>query len=93
MSFIESTQKPKLVEEEMIERINKVQKIIADQNITFIQQCTQHFTQHFTQQLYKKLSNFTIKHIGCIIVIILLICLLYFRYNEVQEKKKKIKKK
>jgi len=87
MSFIESTQKPKLVEEKMIERINKVQKLLAEQNITFIQQ----FTQQFTQQLYKRLSNFIIKHIGCLIVIILLISLLYFRYSEVQDKKKKIK--
>jgi hypothetical protein len=84
MSFIESTQKPKLVEEKMIERINKVQKLLVEQNIT----CT----QQFTQQLYKKLSNFIIKHIGCLIVILLLTCLLYFRYSEVQEKKKKLKK-
>lgn len=84
MSFIESTQKPKLVEEKMIERINKVQKLLAEQNITF--------TQQFTQQLYKKLSNFITKHVGCLIVITLLTCLLYFRYSEVQEKKKKLKK-
>lgn len=84
MSFIESIQKPKLVEEKMIERINKVQKLLAEQNITF--------TQQFTQQLCKRLSNFIIKHVGCLIVIILLISLLYFRYSEVREKKKKLKK-
>ena len=81
MSFIESTQKPKLVEGKMIERINKIQKLLAEQNITF------------TQQLGKKLFNYIIKNIGSIIVFILLICLLYFRYNDVQKKKEELKKK
>ena len=81
MSFIESTQKPHLVEGKMIERINKVQKLLAEQNITF------------TQQLGKKLFNFIIKNIGSIIVFILLICLLYFRYNDVQKKKEELKKR
>lgn len=81
MSFIESTQKPKLVEGKMIERINKVQKLLAEQNITF------------TQQLGKKLFNYIMKNIGSIIVFILLICLLYFRYNDVQKKKEELKKR
>lgn len=75
MSFIESVQKPKLVESKIIERINKVQQILKKQNVTFI------------QQLGNSLLNFIIKNIGSIIVIILLIILLYCRYNEVREKK------
>ena len=81
MSFIESSQKPKLVEGKMIERINKVQKILEEQNVTF------------TQQLGKSIFNFMLENIGSLIVIILLIILLYYRYSEVQEKKKKSKKK
>jgi|688.fasta_scaffold723634_2 predicted PurR-regulated permease PerM len=81
MSFIESLQKPKLVESKTIEKITKVQQILKEQNISFI------------QQLANSLLNFIIKNIGSIIVIILLIILLYYRYNEVQEKKniKKLK--
>ncbi len=81
MSFIESSQKPKLVEGKMIERISRVQKILEEQNVTF------------TQQLGKSLLNFIIENIGSLIVVILLIILLYYRYSEVQEKKKKSKKK
>ncbi len=81
MSFIESLQKPKLVEGKMIDRISKVQKILKDQNVTV------------TQQLGKRLFNFITDNIGSLIVIILLIILLYYRYSEVQEKKKKSKKK
>ena len=76
MSFIEITQKPKLVELKIIERINKVQKLIAIQNITF------------TQQVYKKISNLFIENICSLIIFVLLICLLYFRYIEVRDKKK-----
>jgi predicted PurR-regulated permease PerM len=81
MSFIESSQKPKLVEGKMIERISKVQKILEEQNVTF------------TQQIGKSLFNFIIGNIGSLIVVILLIILLFYRYSEVQEKKKKSKKK
>ena len=80
MSFINSSQKPNLVEIKIIERINKVQKILEEQNVTFIQQLT------------KNLFNIIAKNIGSLIVIILLIILLYYRYNEVQEKKKNKKK-
>lgn len=80
MSFINSAQKPNLVEIKIIERINKVQKILEEQNVTFIQQLT------------KNLFNIIAKNIGSLIVIILLIILLYYRYNEVQEKKKNKKK-
>jgi predicted PurR-regulated permease PerM len=76
MSFIKSSQKPNLVEIKTIEKINKVQQILKEQNVTFI------------QQLMKNLYNFIGKNIGSLIVIILLIILLYYRYNEVQEKKK-----
>ena len=76
MSFINSAQKPNLVEIKIIERINKVQKILEEQNVTFIQQLT------------KNLFNIIAKNIGSLIVIILLIILLYNRYIEVQEKKK-----
>lgn len=75
MSFINSSQKPNLVEIKIIKRINKVQKILEEQNITFIQQLT------------KNLFNIIAKNIGSFIVIILLIILLYCRYMEVQEKK------
>ena len=81
MSFIESSQKPKLVEGKMIDRINKVQKLLEEQNVTF------------TQQLGKSIFNFIIENIGSLIVIVLLIILLYYRYSEVQEKKKKSKNK
>jgi hypothetical protein len=77
MSFIKSSQKPNLVEIKTLEKINKVQQILKEQNVTFI------------QQLMKNLYNFIGKNIGSLIVIILLIILLYYRYNEVQEKKKK----
>jgi predicted PurR-regulated permease PerM len=76
MSFIKSSQKPNLVEIKTLEKINKVQQILKEQNVTFI------------QQLMKNLYNFIGKNIGSLIVIILLIILLYYRYNEVQEKKK-----
>lgn len=76
MSFINSSQKPNLVEIKIIKRINKVQKILEEQNVTFIQQLT------------KNLFNIIAKNIGSFIVIILLIILLYNRYIEVQEKKK-----
>jgi hypothetical protein len=79
MSFIESTQKPNLVEVKIIDRINKVQKLIAIQNITF------------SQQVYKKIEKFFIENICSLFIFVLLICLLYFRYTEVREKKKKIK--
>ena len=75
MSFINSSQKPNLVEIKIIKRINKVQKILEEQNVTFIQQLT------------KNLFNIIAKNIGSFIVIILLIILLYCRYMEVQEKK------
>lgn len=75
MSFINSSQKPNLVEIKIIKRINKVQKILEEQNVTFIQQLT------------KNLFNIIAKNIGSFIVIILLIILLYNRYIEVQEKK------
>jgi hypothetical protein len=81
MSFIESLQKPKLVEGKMIDRINKVQKMLEEQNVTF------------TQQLGKSIFSFIIDNIGSLIVIVLLIILLYYRYSEVQEKKKKSSKK
>ena len=80
MSFIKSSQKPNLVEIKTIQKINKVQQILKEQNVTFI------------QQLMKNLYNFIGKNIGSLIVIILLIILLYYRYNEVQEKKKNRKK-
>lgn len=76
MSFINSSQKPNLVEIKIIKRINKVQKILEEQNVTFIQQLT------------KNLFNIIAKNIRSFIVIILLIILLYNRYIEVQEKKK-----
>jgi predicted PurR-regulated permease PerM len=76
MSFINSSQKPNLVEIKIIKRINKVQKILEEQNVSFIQQLT------------KNLFNIITKNIGSFIVIILLIILLYYRYIEVQEKKK-----
>jgi predicted PurR-regulated permease PerM len=76
MSFINSSQKPNLVEIKIIKRINKVQKILEEQNVSFI------------QQLSKDLFNIITKNIGSFIVIILLIILLYYRYIEVQEKKK-----
>jgi predicted PurR-regulated permease PerM len=76
MSFINSSQKPNLVEIKIIKRINKVQKILEEQNVSFIQQLT------------KDLFNIITKNIGSFIVIILLIILLYYRYIEVQEKKK-----
>jgi hypothetical protein len=79
MSFIESTQKPNLVEVKIIDRINKVQKLIAIQNITF------------SQQVYKKIKKIFIENICSLFIFVLLICLLYFRYTEVREKKKKIK--
>ena len=75
MSFINSSQKPNLVEIKIIKRINKVQKILEEQNVSFI------------QQLSKDLFNIITKNIGSFIVIILLIILLYYRYIEVQEKK------
>ena len=76
MSFINSSQKPNLVEIKIIKRINKVQKILEEKNLSFIQQLT------------KNLFNIITKNIGSFIVIILLIILLYYRYIEVQEKKK-----
>ena len=76
MSFIKSSQKPNLVEIKTLEKINKVQQILKEQNVSFI------------QQLMKNLYNFIGKNIGSLIVIILLIILLYYRYTEVQEKKK-----
>jgi hypothetical protein len=76
MSFINSSQKPNLVEIKIIKRINKVQKILEEQNVTFFQQLT------------KNLFDIITKNIGSFIVIILLIILLYYRYIEVQEKKK-----
>jgi predicted PurR-regulated permease PerM len=76
MSFINSSQKPNLVEIKIIKRINKVQKILEEKNVSFIQQLT------------KNLFNIITKNIGSFIVIILLIILLYYRYIEVQEKKK-----
>ena len=81
MSFIESLQKPKLVEGKMIDRISKVQKILKEQNVTI------------PQQVGKNLFNFIFNNIGSLIVIFLLIFLLYYRYSEVQEKKKKSKKR
>ena len=75
MSFIESLQKPKLVESKTIEKITKVQQILKEQNISFI------------QQLGNSLLNFIIKNIGSIIVIILLIILLYYLYKKIKEKK------
>jgi hypothetical protein len=76
MSFTNSLTKPNLVDNKIIVRINKVQKILEEQNVTFI------------HQLAKNLYNFIGKNIGSLIVIILLVILLYYRYNEVQEKKK-----
>jgi predicted PurR-regulated permease PerM len=76
MSFIKSSQKPNLVEIKTLEKINKVQQILKEQNVSFI------------QELIKNLFNLILKNIGSLIVIILLIILLYYRYNEVQEKKK-----
>lgn len=80
MSFTNSLTKPKLVDNKIIVKINKVQQILKEQNITFL------------QEIKKKLFNFISKHIGSFIVVILLIILLYYRYNEVQENKKKRKK-
>jgi hypothetical protein len=80
MSFTNSLTKPKLVDNKIIVRINKVQKILEEQNVSFIHQLT------------KNLHNFISKNIGSLIVITLLIILLYYRYNEVQEKKKNKKK-
>ena len=38
MSFINSSQKPNLVEIKTIQKINKVQQILKEQNVSFIQE-------------------------------------------------------
>ena len=43
MSFIKSSQKPNLVEIKTLEKINKVQQILKEQNVTFIQQLMKNF--------------------------------------------------
>jgi len=77
MSFIDDGKHPKLVEEKMLEKITKVQKIIIEQNITW------------TQQLSRNIWKFTINNIGALIIVIVLILLLYYRYQDVQKKKAK----
>ena len=76
MSFDNTKIRPKLVETKIIERIIKVQKIIEDNNITVF------------KQIKTFLYNFFINHIGTIIILLLLTILLWYRYKDVQKRKK-----
>ena len=77
MSFIDDGTHPKLVEDKMLEKITKVQKIIIEQNITW------------SQQLSRNIWKFTINNIGTLIIVVVLLLLLYYRYQDVQKKKVK----
>lgn len=76
MSFDNSGLKPNLVENKMISRISKIQKIIQEQNITW------------SQQVANNVSSFIVHNIISLIIIVLVIILLIYRYQDVQEKKK-----
>jgi predicted PurR-regulated permease PerM len=76
MSFDNSGSKPNLVENKMISRISKIQKIMQEQNITW------------SQQVANNMCTFIANNIISLIIIVLIIIVLIYRYYDVQEKKK-----
>ena len=80
MSFISSAAKPKLVEGKLLNRISRVQKIIQEQNKTWI--------EHLGDDIWAGILN----NIGGIIILIIILVFLVYRYCYVQMKKKEKKK-
>ncbi len=76
MSFDNSASKPNLVENKMISRISKIQKIMQEQNITWL------------QQVANNMCTFIGNNIISLIIIVLIIVVLIYRYYDVQQKKK-----
>lgn len=76
MSFTDSTPKPKLVEGKIIDKIIKVQKNIEENNITF------------TKQVFNKIFELIKNNILSFIILMAIIILLFYRYNEVKNRKK-----
>ena len=76
MSFDNTGTKPILVEDKMIVRISKIQKIMEKNNITVY------------QKIGSTIWKFFINNLISIIIILLVIIILIYRYIEVQNRKK-----
>lgn len=81
MSFDSAGSKPSLVENKMITRISKIQKIMDEQNITW------------SQKMGSNLWNFIINNVFSLIIIVFIAIILIYRYKEVKNRKKSESKK
>ena len=81
MSFDSTGTKPSLVENKMISRISKIQKIMDEQNITW------------SQKMGSNFWNFIINNVFSLIIIVFIAIILIYRYNEVKKRKKTTDKK
>ena len=76
MSFDNTGTKPILVEDKMILRISKIQKLMMKNNISFY------------QKMGITIWKFLINNLISIIIVLLVIIILIYRYIEVQNRKK-----
>ena len=81
MSFDSAGSKPSLVENKMISRISKIQKIMDEQNVTW------------SQKMGSNLWNFIINNVFSLIIIVFIAIILIYRYKEVKNRKKSESKK
>ncbi len=81
MSFDSAGSKPSLVENKMITRISKIQKIMDEQNVTW------------SQKMGSNLWNFIINNVFSLIIIVFIAIILIYRYKEVKNRKKSESKK
>lgn len=81
MSFDNTGTKPILVENKMISRISKIQKIMDEKNITW------------SQKFGSNVMEFIINNVFSLIIIVLIAIILIYRYKEVKNRKKSKSKK